>query len=138
MIRLTRRYPFSASHRLHVDSLSADANAELYGKCNNPYGHGHDYVLEVTVAGDVEARTGRVVDPGKLDQLVQSSVVAPFDHRNLNEDVRDFADIVPTTENLVSVIQTRLKNGWPPDFPKLSRIRIFETRKNIFEAQVGA
>ena len=138
MIRLTRRYPFSASHRLHAASLSAEANAELYGKCNNPYGHGHNYVLEVTVAGDVQPRTGRVVDLGKLDQLVRSEVVAPFDHRNLNEDVRDFANVVPTTENLVSVIQTRLKNSWPPHFPRLSRIRIFETRKNIFEVQVGA
>jgi 6-pyruvoyltetrahydropterin/6-carboxytetrahydropterin synthase len=137
VIRLTRRYPFSASHRLHAASLSADANAELYGKCNNPYGHGHNYVLEVTVAGDVQPRTGRVVDLEKLDQLVRSEVVTPFDHRNLNEDVRDFANVVPTTENLVSVIQTRLKNSWPADFPKLSRIRIFETRKNIFEVQVG-
>ena len=138
MIRLTRSYPFSASHRLHAASLSNDVNADLYGKCNNPYGHGHNYVMEVTVAGDVQPRTGRVVDLGKLDQLVRSLVVAPLDHRNLNEDVADFANVVPTTENLVSVIQTRLKNSWPPDFPNLSRIRIFETRKNIFEVQVGA
>jgi 6-pyruvoyltetrahydropterin/6-carboxytetrahydropterin synthase len=138
LIRLTRSYPFSASHRLHAASLSNDVNADLYGKCNNPYGHGHNYVLEVTVAGDVQPRTGRVVDLGKLDQLVRSLVVAPLDHRNLNEDVADFANVVPTTENLVSVIQTRLTNSWPPDFPKLSRIRIFETRKNIFEVQVGA
>jgi len=138
LIRLTRSYPFSASHRLHAASLSNDVNADLYGKCNNPYGHGHNYVMEVTVAGDVQPRTGRVVDLGKLDQLVRSLVVAPLDHRNLNEDVADFANVVPTTENLVSVIQTRLKNRWPPDFPKLSRIRIFETRKNIFEVQVGA
>ncbi len=138
MIRLSRQYPFSASHRLHAASLSDDANAELYGKCNNPYGHGHNYVLEVTVAGDVQPRTGRVVDLGKLDRLVRESVIAPLDHRNLNEDVSDFADAVPTTENLVSAIQARLRNCWPPDFPGLSRIRIFETRKNIFELQVGA
>jgi 6-pyruvoyltetrahydropterin/6-carboxytetrahydropterin synthase len=138
LIRLTRSYPFSASHRLHVASLSADVNAELYGKCNNPYGHGHNYVLEVTVAGDVQPKTGRVVDVGKLDQLVQSSVVEPFDHRNLNEDVSDFENAVPTTENLVFVIQERLRQHWPAEFPKLSRIRIFETRKNLFEVQVGA
>lgn len=138
MIRLTRSYPFSASHRLHVATLSNQANTDLYGKCNNPYGHGHNYLLEVTVSGDLESKTGRVVNVGELDKFVRDSVVNDLDHRNLNEDIPEFAQTVPTTENLVTMIQERLKAAWPASFPKLSRIRIFETRKNIFEVQVGA
>ena len=87
-MQLTRRYHFSASHRLHSAELSEDVNQELYGKCNNPYGHGHNYEVEVTVSGLIERTTGRVVDRGALDRLVKKQVIEPLDHRNLNEEVK--------------------------------------------------
>ncbi len=137
MIQLTRSYPFSASHRLHSDALSDRENTAIYGKCNNPYGHGHNYVLEVSVTGEVRAATGRVVDVGRLDQIVREAILDPLDNRSLNEDVREFKSQVPTTENLVTVVENRLKSLWPQEFPRLSRIRLHEDRKNIFELQVG-
>lgn len=139
MIRLTRRYRFSASHRLHSEQLSETENRALYGKCNNAYGHGHDYMLEVSVRGPVEERTGRVVDLGALDALVRCEVVAAFDHRNLNAEVPEFAGVVPTTENLVVAVERRLRRKWgttfPGEWPRLDRIRIEETRRNAFEAR---
>ncbi len=96
MIRLTRRYRFSASHRLHSRDLSEEANAELYGKCNNPYGHGHDYQLEVTVGGPIDAATGQVVNPATLDALVTQYVLQDISNRNLNEEVAEFVSRVPT------------------------------------------
>lgn len=133
MIQLTRSYPFAASHRLHRADLPAEQNREIYGKCNNPYGHGHNYTVEVTVAGPVDARLGRVVDVSVLDELVRETVIAPVDHRNLNEDVAEFRELVPTTENLAYVLRERLLAKWPENFPRLRRLRIFETRKNMFE-----
>lgn len=137
MIRLTRRYRFSASHRLHAGQLSEAENRELYGKCNNPYGHGHDYLLAVSVRGPVEERSGRAADPSALDRLVLGEVVRPFDHRNLNEDVPEFASVVPTTENLALEIQRRLRRSWsaafPGEWPRLDGIRIQETKRNTFE-----
>src|SRR4051794_3739729 len=99
-MKLTRRYHFSASHRLHSDQLSSVANSELYGKCNNPHGHGHNYVLEVTVEGEVDPETGRVIEPGALDRFVRDTVLGAIDHRDLNTDIPDFTSLVPTTENL--------------------------------------
>src|SRR5271165_7375382 len=99
MIRVTRRYRFSASHRLHTASLSEAENRELYGKCNNPHGHGHNYILEVTAAGQIDPQTGMVCDMAKLDDAVRKNVVARFDHTNLNLD-ESFRELVPTTENL--------------------------------------
>lgn len=137
MIRVTRRYRFSASHRLHTRALPDEVNQELYGKCNNPYGHGHDYVLEVTVEGPLDQSTGRVCDPATLDSLVTRYVVRDLDHRNLNEDVPDFGSAVPTSENLTVAIEERLKQAWksgfPGEWPRLSRIRLEETRRNSFE-----
>ena len=136
-IELTRRYRFSASHRLHSETLSEEANRELYGKCNNPYGHGHNYELEVTVQGAVDRRTGKVVDLQDLDSLVERSVVKPFEHRNLNEEVLDFQKLVPTTENLNIIVDRRLRDTWQSAFPEgrpaLARVRIYETARNIFE-----
>jgi 6-pyruvoyltetrahydropterin/6-carboxytetrahydropterin synthase len=134
---LTRRYQFSASHRLHSQKLSAEANRELYGKCNNPFGHGHNYEVEVTVSGSIDRETGRVVDVGDLDSLVKKHVIQPFDHRNLNEEIADFQQLVPTTENLGMIIDKRLRAAWPASFPTsrpaLERVRIYETARNIFE-----
>jgi 6-pyruvoyltetrahydropterin/6-carboxytetrahydropterin synthase len=132
MIALTRRYQFSAAHRLHASSLSDEANREIFGKCNNPYGHGHNYVLEVTVAGPVD-RFGRAADVAALDQLVRQAIVDPFHHRNLNTDAPEFQHLVPTTENLAVVAEQRLRHAWPPVLPALRGVRIFETQNNIFE-----
>lgn len=137
MIRLTRRYRFSASHRLHSPVLTQRQNAELYGKCNNPHGHGHDYVLEVSVSGPVEEPTGRVADVAALDRLVEARILARLRHRDLNHEARDIAGEVPTTENLTEGIRARLQESWPEVFPgpepKLERVRLYETPRNVFE-----
>lgn len=133
MTKLTKRYPFSASHRLHSPAFTPERNAELYGKCNNPHGHGHNYIVEVTVAGPVDERTGRIADLSTLDSLVRERVVSEFDHRNMNEDIPEFRELVPTTENVAEVIRRRLLAGWPKNFARLDRVRIFETRNNVFE-----
>ncbi len=137
-MRLTRTYRFSASHRLDCASLSADENRDLYGKCNNPYGHGHDYVLRVSVRGPVDGSTGRVANPGQLDRYVHQCVVAVFDGRDMNADVPHFQG-VPTTENLALDIEGRLRSGWLDTFPGivLDRIWIQETPRNTFELRIG-
>ncbi len=137
MFRVTRRYQFAASHRLHASGLSDEENQRLYGKCNNPFGHGHNYVLEVSARGPADADTGSAVDPRRLDELVAREVLRPFEHRNLNCDVEAFRDLTPTSENLAVEICRRLKRGWPAAFPgewpKLEKVRIAETARNIFE-----
>jgi 6-pyruvoyltetrahydropterin/6-carboxytetrahydropterin synthase len=137
LFRVTRRYEFAASHRLHSVELSEQHNRELYGKCNNPHGHGHNYVVEVSVRGPLDGATGRAVDTARLDELVRGQVIAPFDHRNLNTEVAAFARVVPTSENLGYEICRRLKRSWgamfPGEWPKLEKVRIGETPRNIFE-----
>lgn len=137
MFHVTRRYEFAASHRLNSTELDEQQNRELYGKCNNPYGHGHNYVVEVSVSGPLDEITGRAVDTQKLDALVRTQVIVPFDHRNLNAEVAEFAKVVPTSENLGYEICRRLKRNWkqsfPGSWPRLEKIRIGETPRNIFE-----
>jgi len=127
---LGRRYRFSASHRLHSAHLTEDENWRVYGKCNNPFGHGHNYVVEVSVSGDVDPATGMIANLADLDRFVEREVLTPFDHKSLNEDVAVFRDKVPTTENLCIEIFERLKT-----FPKakLERVRVEETGNNSFE-----
>jgi 6-pyruvoyltetrahydropterin/6-carboxytetrahydropterin synthase len=127
---LGRRYRFAASHRLHSPQLSAEENWRVFGKCNNPHGHGHNYVLEVSLSGDVDPATGMIANLSDLDAFVDRQVLAEFDHKSLNEDVAAFRDQVPTTENLCIEIFRRLKT-----FPhaKLERIRVEETGNNSFE-----
>ena len=129
-ISLTRRYRFAASHRLHRPIFSEAENARVYGKCSNPYGHGHNYVMEVTVTGAVDPATGMIANLGELDPFVQRAVIEPFDRKYLNEEVPDFRDKVPTTENVCREIYRRLKS-----FPgaRVERVRIEETSKNSFE-----
>lgn len=137
MIRLTRRYRFSSSHRLHDRARSDEENRALYGKCNNPHGHGHDYVLEVSLRGPVDAATGRAADWKALDTLVRGEVLDAFDHKNLNAEVPAFVRVVPTTENLALEIRRRLEATWaaafPGTWPRLERIRIEETKRNRIE-----
>jgi len=125
-----RRYQLSASHRLHTDSLSAEENREAYGKCNNPHGHGHNYVVEVLVGGDVDPETGMVVNLAVLDEAVGKHVVGRFDHRNLNLDPV-FRDQVPTTENLCTVLFSLIQDALPVG--RLERVRVEETENNFFE-----
>jgi 6-pyruvoyltetrahydropterin/6-carboxytetrahydropterin synthase len=129
-VTLTRRYSFSASHRLHSSKMTEAENERLYGKCNNPYGHGHNYEVEVTLAGPIDPATGMIANLAELDAFVQQQVLADFDHRYLNEEIPVFKKIVPTTENLCIEIFNRLKA-----FPgaRLERVRIEETSKNSFE-----
>jgi 6-pyruvoyltetrahydropterin/6-carboxytetrahydropterin synthase len=127
---LTRRYWFAASHRLHAPSLSDEQNREVYGKCNNPYGHGHNYALEVTVSGQVAADTGFVCNLVDLDRTVRVQVLERFDHQNLN-CVPEFRDQVPTTENLCLAIYNILKRNLPSDH--LDKVRLEETSQNSFE-----
>jgi 6-pyruvoyltetrahydropterin/6-carboxytetrahydropterin synthase len=125
-----RRYSLSASHRLHADALSPDENREAYGKCNNPHGHGHNYVVEVLAGGSVDAETGMVVDLTVLDEVVRINVLQRFDHTNLNLDPL-FTDQVTTTENLCKSIFRLLRNSLP--VAKLEYVRVEETENNFFQ-----
>jgi 6-pyruvoyltetrahydropterin/6-carboxytetrahydropterin synthase len=127
---LTRRYMFSASHRLHSDAMSDSENATIYGKCNNPYGHGHNYMLEVTVSGPVADSTGMVCDLTDLDEFVHREILERFDHQNLNM-LMQFRERVPTTENLCVVIYDILQRGFHP--AHLEKVRFEETMMNSFE-----
>ena len=129
-IALGRRYHFAASHRLHTTKLSEEENSRVFGKCNNPYGHGHNYTLEVRFSGPVDPATGMIANLADLDAFVNERVIEPFDHRSLQDDVPAFRELVPTTENLCTEIFARLRS-----FPaaKLEAVRIEETSNNSFE-----
>ena len=127
---LTRRYMFSASHRLHSESLSAEQNREVYGKCNNPYGHGHNYMVEITVSGPVDLKTGMVCNLVDLDGFVHGQVIERYDHQNLNL-MQEFTKNVPTTENLCIAIYEIVHRGF--EKAHLEKVRIEETMMNSFE-----
>jgi 6-pyruvoyltetrahydropterin/6-carboxytetrahydropterin synthase len=129
-ISLTRRYHFAASHRLHSADLSMAENERIYGKCNSPYGHGHNYAVEVTITGPVDSDTGMIANLGDLDPFVQREVIEAFDYKYLNEDVPEFQSMVPTTENVCREIHRRLMKFSPA---RIERVRIEETSKNSFE-----
>jgi len=129
-LELGRLYRFSASHRLHSPRFSEQENYRVYGKCNNPYGHGHNYTVEVRFSGAVDPVTGMIANLTDLDAFVNERVIEPFDHRSLQDEVSVFRNVVPTTENLCIEIFQRLKS-----FPKakLEAVRIEETSNNSFE-----
>jgi 6-pyruvoyltetrahydropterin/6-carboxytetrahydropterin synthase len=131
---LTRRYRFSASHRLHSDAMSNAENAATYGKCNNPHGHGHNYAVEVTVSGPVDESTGMVCNLVDLDEAVQKHVLERFDLQNLNL-MKEFRSVVPTTENLCETIYDILQRNF--DRAHLEKVRIEETMLNSFEYAGG-
>ena len=126
---LTRRYMFSASHRLHSDQMSDAENQATYGKCNNPFGHGHNYMVEVTVSGQVDPQTGMVCNLVDLDGCVHGQILERYDHQNLNL-LPEFAAEVPTTENLCMEIFNRLRHF---SGARLVRVRLEETGRNSFE-----
>ena len=125
-----RRYMLSASHRLHSDALSVEENKAAYGKCNNPHGHGHNYVVEVLVGGAVDPQTGMVLNLTDLDEVVRKRVMERFDNTNLNRDPL-FVNQVPTTENLCKAVFELLNETMEP--AKLVQVRVEETENNFFE-----
>ncbi len=132
MIALTRRYHFPAAHILSHPSLSHEENLAIYGKCANPEGHGHDYGLEISVAGEVDPRSGRILDRGHLDALVESHVLSRLSHAFLNDDPA-FGTRVPTAENIALMVHETL-SGPIADLAgaRLVRVRVQETRRNGF------
>jgi 6-pyruvoyltetrahydropterin/6-carboxytetrahydropterin synthase len=127
---LTRRYMFSASHRLHNEEMSPQENIATYGKCNNPYGHGHNYALEITVSGPVDDTTGMVCNLTDLDGFVARHILERFDQQNLNV-LPEFTRDVPTTENLCTAIYDILRRGFR--HAHLEKVRMEETMMNSFE-----
>ena len=130
MASLTKTFGFSAAHRLHSNALSEEENRTVFGKCNNPHGHGHNYELEVTVSGPIAPHTGMVMDLGELMHIVQEEVLDRFDHKHLNEDTPEFQTLNPTGENIIRVIWDLLK---PRLGERLTKVGVWETPKNFFE-----
>jgi 6-pyruvoyltetrahydropterin/6-carboxytetrahydropterin synthase len=125
MVYLTRKCEFSAAHYYHNPALSPEENRRLFGKCNNPSGHGHNYTLEVTVKGEVDPRSGFVVDLKELKEILQREVLEGLDHRFLNKEVPEFRERMPTTENLAIAIWERLASKL--QVARLHRVRVYET-----------
>jgi len=136
MLSVTRSYDFSASHRLHSRTLSDEENAEVFGKCNWENGHGHNYEIEVTLAGDPDKRTGQIWDLDRLDRIVEEEVLKPYDHKHLNYDTTDFRALNPTSENLTRVVWDNLArrlHGEDMGSARLYRVAVRETARNYFE-----
>jgi 6-pyruvoyltetrahydropterin/6-carboxytetrahydropterin synthase len=125
MIYLTRKAEFSASHYYHNPEFSPEENQRIFGKCNNPHGHGHNYTLEVTVKGEIDQRSGFVVDLKELKEIMNREVLEAVDHRFLNEEVSEFRDRIPTTENLAITIWNWLHPKL--EVAQLHRVRLYET-----------
>jgi 6-pyruvoyltetrahydropterin/6-carboxytetrahydropterin synthase len=130
-VRITRRETFSAGHTLYNAAFSEDRNREVYGKCSNPSGHGHNYVLEVTLRGEMQRDTGFVFDLSELAAVMRKAILADVDHRNLNVDVEWLRGVIPTTENLVCAFWDRLDANLPDGL--LYAVRLGETEKNWAE-----
>ena len=130
VISITRTYAFCAAHRLHTEQLPDDVNQTIFGKCNNPNGHGHNYTIQVTVQGELDTKTGLITDVNRLDQIVQDLIVTRFDHQHLNFDPA-FQALTTTGENLASVIWDLLVDRIPSG--RLEKIGVVETRDNFFE-----
>ena len=137
MVHLTCAIEFAASHRLHTDKLTPEENCRVYGKCNNPHGHGHNYVAEVTVVGQPDARTGIVIDIGRFEKLLKDEIDARFDHKHLNLDTDYFKDQPATAENIAIVIWNLLETKIPScrdgGAVKLHRVRLIETARSWFD-----
>lgn len=129
MVQLSRKYHFCAAHRLHSDLLTDEENKQIFGKCNNPHGHGHNYYLDVTVSGRPDPVTGMVINLAELDEKVNRIVVDKFDHKHLNLDTEEFRNVNPTSDIMVKVIWEMLEAS----LPNLYKIGLWETEKNYFE-----
>lgn len=130
-VTVTRRLKFNAAHRVHNPALSDEENSRIFGKCNNAYGHGHNYTLDVSVAGEVDPRTGYVFDLSRLKELVTREVLDVVDHHNLNIDVPFMRDVIPTAENMIvqfwRILENRIDSG------RLVRLVLWETDNNYVE-----
>jgi len=131
IVTVTRRMTFNAAHRVHNPAFTDEQNQRLFGKCNNPNWHGHNYVLEVSVAGEIDAGTGYVIDLGVVKQVVQEAVIDHVDHKNLNVEVEFMRGIIPTTENLVVACWRVLEPRFRP--ARLRRLRLWETENHYVE-----
>jgi 6-pyruvoyltetrahydropterin/6-carboxytetrahydropterin synthase len=132
MIRLSQKFEFSASHRLHNPAISDEENQKLFGKCNNPHGHGHNYVLQVTLIGKPDIN-GFIIEIPKFEQTVASTVIEPFDHRYLNVEIPEFSELIPTVENIAMVIYRKLKPVFEETQAKLCGVTLWETTKTWCE-----
>lgn len=132
MVRLSERFEFSAAHRLHSPQLSEEANRQIFGKCNNPNGHGHNYEIEVVIVGEPDAGTGLIMPVGELQRLVNQRVIAVFDHKHLNVDCAEFKDLNPTVENIAQVIFDKLADGFNGAV-RLAAVKVWETPKTWSE-----
>ena len=130
-MKVCRRVNFNAAHRLHRPDWSDEKNNEVYGKCNNPNFHGHNYVMEVWVEGEVDSETGYVIDLKILKQIVNDHIVNEFDHKNLNLDCKEFESLIPTAENIIAVSWRKLRNALDPKYKLM--LKLWETENNIFE-----
>jgi 6-pyruvoyltetrahydropterin/6-carboxytetrahydropterin synthase len=133
MTRLSQKFEFAASHRLHNPALSDEANRQTFGKCNNPHGHGHNYELQVTLVGTPTAGNGLLVDSPAFEQTVAQTVIDRFDHKNLNAQVPEFADVIPSVENIARVIYTLLKPRLQTEHSRLASVTVWETPKTWCE-----
>lgn len=134
-MRLTRSYEFCAAHRLHSPALPETENMQRYGKCSNPAGHGHNYVLEVSLQGQTDAATGQLISLKTLDALIEKTIIDRFDHKHLNEDCPEFEGVIPTSENFARVIFDLLDPLLQEPHCQLSKIGLHETYKNYFEVE---
>jgi 6-pyruvoyltetrahydropterin/6-carboxytetrahydropterin synthase len=130
-VTVTRRMHFNAAHRVHNPALSDAENTELFGKCNNPNWHGHNYTLDVSVKGEISPKTGYVVDLAKLKEIVNREVIDKVDHRNMNVEVPFMKGLIPTTENIVVAMWKVLAPAVAP--AKLARLKLWETENNSAE-----
>jgi 6-pyruvoyltetrahydropterin/6-carboxytetrahydropterin synthase len=128
---IIRKAHFNAAHRLNNPNWTDEKNREIFGKCNNPNFHGHNYVLEVKIIGDIDEDTGYVMDIKVLKEIIETEVTDKYDHKNLNLDVPDFANVNPTAENIAQVIYTNIKNRLEQNFEL--KIKLYETERNIVE-----
>jgi len=136
LIYVTRKSHFNAAHRLHNPNKSEEWNKDVFGKCNNPNWHGHNYVMEVTVVGDPDPETGYVIDLGDLKRIIQTNILDKCDHKNLNQEVPFLEGVIPTSENLVKAFFQELEDdinakAYGPS--KLHSVKLFETERNIAE-----
>ncbi len=131
MIQMTTKYEIAASHRLVNNRWDDQKNFEVFGKCTNPAGHGHNYILEITVAGEPNPSTGQVANPEEIDRIVNQYIVEPFDHKNLNQDAPQFDDRVPTVENMALIFWDILNDQIAP--AKLYKVKIWETPRTYAE-----
>lgn len=131
MLYVTRREVFSASHRLYNNDLTTEENISLYDKCSNPYGHGHNFILEVVVCGEVDKKTGYVIDLKILKKIINELIISKVDHRSLNYEVDFLAGIIPTSENICVAIWNELQNKIPTG--KLYSVKLSETENNYVE-----